>query len=65
MINWLENWLINHFDEFNESEEWIQIDTLDNPGWTVSIDTVGTELYIQKIPKRNQKWINLLVKEKI
>lgn len=44
MINWLENWLINHFDEFNESEEWIQIDTLDNPGWTVSIDTVGTEL---------------------
>lgn len=45
MINWLENWFVNHCDGSWEYSYGIKMETLDNPGWIVIIDTFGTELY--------------------
>lgn len=45
MINWLENWFVNHCDGSWEYSYGIKMETLDNPGWIVMIDTFGTELY--------------------
>jgi hypothetical protein len=39
----LQNWYYFQCDGDWEHEFGIKIDTLDNPGWTVSIDLVGTD----------------------
>lgn len=39
----LEKWYANQCDGDWEHEYGIKIDTLDNPGWHVTIDLLGTE----------------------
>ncbi len=41
---WLLNWFRDHCDGDWEHGSGIHIDTLDNPGWSISINLEGTEL---------------------
>ena len=43
-FEWLQEWYLRHCDDEWEHSYGIQIDTLDNPGWTLSVNLVGTEL---------------------
>lgn len=58
----LENWYSSHCDGDWEHGFGIQIETLDNPGWSVKIDTKGTNieyLNIEEIENfvSNDDWI--------
>ncbi|WP_036075620.1 immunity 53 family protein [Leptospira weilii] len=44
LFEWLENWYFSECNEEWEHQYGIKIDTLDNPGWTVSIDLEDTNL---------------------
>jgi hypothetical protein len=44
IINWISNWLLSHCDGDWEHEYGVKIETLDNPGWSVTIDLTDTEL---------------------
>lgn len=50
MINWLQEWYTNNCDGEWEHDYGVQIKTLDNPGWLVTIDLYGTELEGLEIP---------------
>lgn len=50
----LQNWYIQQCDGDWEHEFGIKIDTLDNPGWSVSIDLIGTNLENKNLTKINQ-----------
>ena len=41
-LRWLEEWYLSQCDGQWEHAYGVKIDTLDNPGWAVSIDLVGT-----------------------
>jgi hypothetical protein len=41
---WLQAWYAGHCDGDWEHDIGIRIGTLDNPGWTLSVNLVGTEL---------------------
>lgn len=43
-LEWLQDWYRSNCDEEWEHSYGISIETLDNPGWSVSIDLVGTPL---------------------
>jgi len=40
----LQTWFLSHCDEDWEHGDGITIETLDNPGWTVTINLDGTEV---------------------
>ena len=44
VIFWLEKWLARHADGDWEHRNGIRIESIDNPGWTVTIDLEGTDL---------------------
>jgi len=50
----LQSWYDQQCDGDWEHEFGIKIDTLDNPGWSVSIDLLGTNLENKKFTKVNQ-----------
>ncbi len=43
LLKWLQNWYLSQCDGDWEHEYGVKIDTLDNPGWTLSINLSGTE----------------------
>jgi immunity protein 53 of polymorphic toxin system len=43
-LEWLQNWYLSQCDSDWEHEYGVKIETLDNPGWSISIDLVGTQL---------------------
>jgi Immunity protein 53 len=43
LIEWLENWYVGRCDGEWEHECGVEIETLDNPGWSLQVD-VGDEL---------------------
>ena len=45
ILQWLSGWYASQCDGGWEHIYGITIDTLDNPGWTVSIDIYETEMY--------------------
>ncbi len=47
----LQRWYSNHCDEDWEHSYGIKIDTLDNPGWILTVDLVGTELSEYSLPR--------------
>lgn len=59
MIEWLENWYENQCDGEWEHEYGIVIESLDNPGWHISIDLANTNIEIDEI-----SWTLLEVSEK-
>ncbi|GAA1073151.1 MULTISPECIES: immunity 53 family protein [Kitasatospora] len=44
VLDWLQNWYADQCDEDWEHEWGVKIATLDNPGWTVTIDLEETDL---------------------
>jgi len=44
IFSWLENFFVQNCDGDWEHGNGIQIESLDNPGWLVRIDLVGTDL---------------------
>lgn len=57
MINWLQDWYSSNCDGEWEHMFGIKIDTLDNPGWRVSIDLSDTPLE-DKIFEEREHYIN-------
>jgi hypothetical protein len=62
MIQWLQNWYLAKCDGDWEHEFGISIETLDNPGWMVTIDLSNTILEGIEIPytlldKADNDWI--------
>jgi Immunity protein 53 len=47
-LEWLQQWYATHCDGGWEDQYGIKIETLDNPGWRVTIDLTDTEL--QDVP---------------
>ncbi|MFE6026463.1 Imm53 family immunity protein [Streptomyces niveus] len=43
-LDWLRNWYAQQCDGEWEHERGVRIATIDNPGWTVSIDLEESEL---------------------
>jgi hypothetical protein len=41
-LNWIQNWYKNQCDGDWEHDYGIKIETLDNPGWSITIDTTNT-----------------------
>lgn len=51
-IIWIENWFISQCNDDWEHNFGIKIETIDNPGWSITIDTIGTD---KKIDDRD--WV--------
>ena len=66
-FNWLQNWYYSQCDSEWEHSYGIQIESLDNPGWIVTVDLLETELEDCEFPEISIKrfdrdWISCLVK---
>lgn len=51
ILKWLEGWYSNCCNEDWEHQYGILIDTIDNPGWHVEIDLVGTKYEHEEIKR--------------
>ena len=49
-IQWLQSWYQEQCDNDWEHQYGIKIDSLDNPGWVVTIDLAGTPLEDASMP---------------
>lgn len=69
MFEWLEKWYISQCDEDWEHMYGIKITTIDNPGWSVTIDVTGTKIesleisYIL-IEKSDNDWVGYSIVNK-
>ncbi len=54
MIEWLQSWYANHCDGVWEHTSGVRIDTIDNPGWSLKVDLIGTELEHREFVRRNE-----------
>lgn len=43
-LDWLMDWYLSHCDDDWEHRSGVTIESLDNPGWRISIDLTGTAL---------------------
>ena len=43
LLTWLQNWYYQYCDGDWEHNENINIHTIDNPGWRITIDLEGTD----------------------
>lgn len=69
IIKWLENWFTKNCDGDWEHGYGIRINTLDNPGWSVSINLQGTELEDKnfkpvEIDRNDLDWIYCRVEDR-
>ncbi|MFG2115902.1 immunity 53 family protein [Streptomyces sp. NPDC048718] len=51
-LEWLQSWYTAQCDGDWEHEWGVRIATLDNPGWTVSIDLDETDVADREMPRR-------------
>ena len=66
---WLSHWYSNNCDGNWEHYNGIKIETIDNPGWSVSIDTEGSSIELIDIPQiyfenEPDDWYGYKVEEK-
>ena len=69
ILTWLQQWFVSQCNEEWEHEYGIKIDTIDNPGWSVTIDLIGTDLEngsmdTISIERSEDNWINCSVVDK-
>jgi hypothetical protein len=69
MIEWLQKWYVERCNGAWEHEYGIKIETLDNPGWTVTIDLSYTHVEDLEIPYSlnevaEDQWIGYSVEKK-
>ncbi len=50
ILEWISNWYLQNCDGNWEHDFGIIIETLDNPGWSIIIDTVGTSVKLEDKP---------------
>ena len=67
-IDWITKWYESQCDGDWEHYYGIQIETTDNPGWSVTIETNGTEQVLSDIPwtlngDMEQQWFGYKVEE--
>lgn len=67
LLLWLMNWYRSHCDGDWEHQHGVQIETLDNPGWAVRMDLVGTplealELAPEQIQRDEQDWVHVRIR---
>lgn len=65
---WLLKWYQNHCDGDWEHGNGIRIDTIDNPGWSISINLEETELEIKafqkiEIERIDNDWLYCCIKD--
>ena len=70
MLEWLQQWYVNHCDGEWEHENGISIGTIDNPGWSLTIYLRGTALEDLTIAyildeKSEDDWIGYSIDKKI
>jgi Immunity protein 53 len=68
-IKHLEAWFVNQCDSKWEHEFGIKIESLDNPGWWIEIDLVGTNLqdrqfFNQEVHRSENDWYECRVQNK-
>lgn len=56
LISWLQHWYAAQCDGDWEHSYGVEIRTLDNPGWTVSIDLSGTALEGAQFDEVDGRW---------
>ena len=65
----LQQWYLSHCDGVWEHSYGVKIETLDNPGWYVTIDLADTELAarsfseVQRLERDELNWIHCRVAE--
>ncbi|MGV9655218.1 immunity 53 family protein [Streptomyces sp. NPDC003554] len=52
VLSWLQGWYAEQCDGDWEHEWGVKIETLDNPGWTITIDLDGTSLEEREYPEQ-------------
>ena len=50
-LQWLMNWYAAQCDDEWEHRWGVEIGTLDNPGWSLRVDLVGTDLEGREFPR--------------
>jgi hypothetical protein len=70
MVEWLQRWYVNQCDGDWEHENGIIIETLDNPGWSISIDLKNTGLEGIKIPYTlkevsDEDWVGYSIEDNV
>lgn len=68
LIKWLESWYLSQCDGDWEHSYGIKIATLDNPGWSISINLLGTELEQKPfnplvLERSENDWLNCSLKD--
>lgn len=66
----LQTWYLSHCNGEWEHTCGVKIDSLDNPGWWVKIDLIGTELeHIEFSPRSEHRseadWLNCEVEDRV
>lgn len=67
-LAWLMSWYARHCDGDWEHEHGVKIETLDNPGWSVSIDLVGTdfealEVTQERVNRTENDWFHIRTRD--
>ncbi len=72
-LEWLQDWYARHCFQGDPLNPWaeqygVKIDTLDNPGWSLIVDLVGTELDDRplsyfKDERSEHDWVHIFVRE--
>ncbi|MFD4393405.1 immunity 53 family protein [Kitasatospora sp. NPDC058397] len=70
VLDWLQDWYTDQCNEDWEHEWGVKIATLDNPGWTVTIDLEETDLEECEYPRQDinrstHDWVWVWTSEKI
>ena len=53
-LDWLQSWYADHCDGVWEHTYGVRVDTIDNPGWSLRVDLVGTELEHRTFTRRDE-----------
>ncbi|MBL0319083.1 MAG: hypothetical protein IPP74_07320 [Alphaproteobacteria bacterium] len=69
-LNWLMSWYASHCNGDWEHMYGVKISTLDNPGWRVQIDLVGTNLEDLSINRQTYEtsetdWYTFIIKDQV
>ncbi|CCG52179.1 Protein of unknown function [Flavobacterium indicum GPTSA100-9 = DSM 17447] len=69
MLKWFEEWFYNQCNEDWEHGYGIKIETIDNPGWEITIDLENTKINLEKIDwiligDYENSWVGYKIEEK-
>jgi hypothetical protein len=70
IVKWLEGWYLSQCNGDWEHSSGITIETLDNPGWNVQVNFVGTTLEVDEydsglIQRTEDDWYHIKTKDGI